>query len=827
MRHVPILVWVLSVVLAGGLGCQSDESKIAEHLGRAEAYQAEEQHREAIIEYRNVLVLDPKNVAAHHGLARSYLEVQSFGSAYWELRETVRLDPGSVEARLRLAQLASLRDELDEVLEQTQEILDAEPQDGDAKLRLKAQLLRGRAFDKQREHTQALEAYEKAVELAPNESEPLLVLANYHRRRGEGEEAERLFRRLIEVDPGFISYAALGGFLARDPSRYAEAEAAYRSAVDTATKGKRPIAISMLASFYYSHDHFEQAEETLRQAIAEQPDNLDMIYLLARFYLTRGEKRRADEVIESAIQARPDDLRPYLILSLYRSQIGDLERALDALNLAVNVDPESDAVQLRRAELLLDTRDQGGERVAEARNVVSKVLERDPSNTDALFVKGKVELVQGRTRDAILSLRRAVDLRSGWAQAHFLLGSALFIHGDHLAAREELTRALELDATLIDAHAILARVHSALGQHDFAVDEGRRVLNRRPGDVELRKLVAKSLASQRKVDEAILELGGVREGSRDAETLYMLGRLYTFKGEIVRARDFLDRADAAMPGNPEVLEMLLELDRRQQRLPDSITRIDQALQQDAANAALIHLRGRAAELIGHAAEAERWYRKAIELDPNGLRAYRSLGELLESSGRAAEALGAFEQALERSDLASLNFLVGSMHDKAGNRDKAIEYYERAIERDPTLVPAKNNLALLLADEGRDLDRALTLALEAKELVPNNPSTTDTLGWVLYKKGKASAAIGFLLEAESLAIDDPDIGLIRYHLALAYEANGEKALARTTIRRALDELEQGRRFASAAGTPEPDWAQDMRKLALRLRPAIVSPTRILR
>ena len=54
--------------------------------------------------------------------------------------------------------------------------------------------------------------------------------------------------------------------------------------------------------------------------------------------------------------------------------------------------------------------------------------------------------------------------------------------------------------------------------------------------------------------------------------------------------------------------------------------------------------------------------------------------------------------------------------------------------------AANNLAYIYAEEGGNLDIALNLAQTAKQVAPDNPNFTDTLGFVLLKKGLASAAI---------------------------------------------------------------------------------------
>ena len=123
-----------------------------------------------------------------------------------------------------------------------------------------------------------------------------------------------------------------------------------------------------------------------------------------------------------------------------------------------------------------------------------------------------------------------------------------------------------------------------------------------------------------------------------------------------------------------------------------------------------------------------------------------------------------------------------------------------------------------------IEKALEVDPESSSLthLPGHPDTADTLGWVLYKRGMPSAAVGYLQEAESLGVEDPDLGTIRYHLALAYEASDRPRDALATIKRALDELDAtDTRLADSADPEvqpevEPDWASNMRKMRFRLR-----------
>ena len=90
-------ILVLGACLCVLGACQDDQEKAAEHLSRGSAYQKQGDYPSAIIEYKNVLQLDPNNAAAHWGLAKGYLANQQIPEGFWELRETVRLDVGAGE----------------------------------------------------------------------------------------------------------------------------------------------------------------------------------------------------------------------------------------------------------------------------------------------------------------------------------------------------------------------------------------------------------------------------------------------------------------------------------------------------------------------------------------------------------------------------------------------------------------------------------------------------------------------------------------------------------------------------------------------------------
>lgn len=817
MRPVRSVAVLLLALVALAVACGSDSERAAEHLSQADAYRESEEYAEAIIEYRNVLRFEPNNAAAHWGLAQSYLKASKLREGYWELREAVRLDPSLVDARLQYGQLSRMAGENEEALAQADAVIELD------ETRMPAWVLRAQSLEAMKRFDEAKEAYAAAAERFPNEAAPLLLTANYYLRQGLRDEAEVHFRHLTEVAPSFSSWAALGGFLAQDGERDDEAEAAYLAGRELATEDKRILADRVLASFYYSRERYDDAEKVLTDSLAERPDDLDLLYVLARFYAARGDEERADQMIEEATRARPDDVQPWLVLSAYRGRKGDLEGALAAAEKGLEVDPTHVAARLRRAELLLDLGYRAGnnEQIAQGRSVVEAVLTQNPSAPEALFVRAKVSLAEQKTTDAIADLRRAIDLKPDWAEAHYLLGSALFLERDLNGARAEIVRALEIDGQLVEARKVLARIHAMAGENELAAEEGRKVLRSRPNDGPTRLLVAQSLVRQRKFDDAIRELEAIPEDQQTGETWYALGRVWAFKGEPEKARELFERANEALPNQPDILESLLSLDRREGRIAESVERIEKAAAAKPDSAQLTHLEGMVLVLTGRGAEAEAAFRRAIELDPNDLTPYQSLAQYLAYTGRREEVLATYEKAVEtRPDSAGLLLVLGSLYEAYGDLDKARETYERAVKADPDLAPAKNNLAYILAESGQNLDRALDLAQEAKAKLPENGHAADTLGWVLFKKGIPTAALGYLKEAEGeFKPEDPNLAVVRHHLAQAYEAAGQKEQARAALERAFADLERLRAnyLKSTGKEPEdPSWLADMRAMYERLK-----------
>jgi tetratricopeptide (TPR) repeat protein len=294
---------------------------------------------------------------------------------------------------------------------------------------------------------------------------------------------------------------------------------------------------------------------------------------------------------------------------------------------------------------------------------------------------------------------------------------------------------------------------------------------------------------------------------------------------------FFVEAVEGLPNQPEVLENLVDLDSREvlaaqqakdsarleaarQRQAESIERVRQAVAARPNDAKLRQLDGVVAVVEERMDDAEKSFLMAIELDPTDRSGYDRLARFYNATGRTPQAIEIYEKGVERlPEDSQFHHTLAMLYELRGEPDRAVPHYEEAIRLAPNLAEAKNNLAYIYADQGNNLDRALDLAQDAKTLLPNNPSVADTLGWVLYKRGVPGAAISYLKEAEAATTaGDGSRGVVRHHLALAYEANGDTDEAIAAFDRALSAVEEHNKLIVERGgepVPDPEWVSDAR------------------
>ena len=136
----------------------------------------------------------------------------------------------------------------------------------------------------------------------------------------------------------------------------------------------------------------------------------------------------------------------------------------------------------------------------------------------------------------------------------------------------------------------------------------------------------------------------------------------------------------------------------------------------------------------------------------GLKQLFDQGTVLYGEKKYAEAAATFEQAIplakDKNLLAVLSRTADS-YDKAKQFDKALDYYQKAIQTSPTDANLHNGLGNVYAEMGK-IPEAQAEFQKSAELDPANASTAYfNMGVVMYNKGKMDEAAAALKKAAEL------------------------------------------------------------------------------
>lgn len=621
-----------------------------------------------------------KRRAAAWLLAVAWLAAGCPGRPAAELEEVPHPDLSAAESAVR-EQVAVQRETVDELLA-------AEPADAAAAAAALAEL--GRVYLLY-DFPQAAEAcFTNAARLAPDEADWQYLLAYITTLQGRPEEGRALYRRALELRPGFQPAllrlgrvelelgqydAARGRFeaaLAADP----EAAAAHEGLGKLAAAAGDPAAAAV---------HFERALE-----LAPRADSLR--YALGQTYrdLGRTEEARRElaasgdvavpivDPLISPLGTLAESAQFYLVQGGEALEDGDYERAVAAYGAALERDAAS-FVAIKGLAYAL-------EKLGDLDGAVA-TLERGLAEADS----GEAERGE-----------RAEILR--------VLGGLEALRGRDAAAAERFAASLALDADQPDARMKLANSLSRLGRFGEALPLYDRMLEEKPehaADILLRRATA--LVNLGRGDEALADFRRAVELRPDdrplrlryADALAHLGRA----AEAARQRRL-----AGGGGDAEVLlrtaRQQRDAGRYQQALDGFTAVLDQAPERH-------DVRFERAQLLGHLgryAGAVADFRRVIEAEPRHAAARHGETTALILLERYGEARVRLNEALRifslDARLAHLQARLLATVPEAPVRDGrlALEVARRLLEVDDG-VRVRETFALALAESGRTAEAA--------------------------------------------------------------------------------------------------------------------------
>jgi len=612
-------------------------------------------------------------------------------------------------------------------------------------------LLLGRAYAAMDEHEKAEAAFLESFAQSRKDSTPLRELAELLERQDDARRCEEIYRRIVnEVNPrdAVAREALVRLYLIGD-----DPKAAKKYFADFAELGQKgPIVDSTAALLDFAtirdgdgRARLEKYRATLRKISEAHPTFGASRFDLAMSYIRFAKYQDAMKWADEALSINPADVKSLELKAQLQSRLLDFDGSLETWKQLLKHRPRSAAWLGQLVEAYVTRAD-----FDSAAALLRELLDREDLST--------------------LHERYARILLAAFAAGG---------HRDQaLALARERLKAEPADITR------RGRLLFELGQsglHDEAIETARSYLEKDPTDETYRTLLIERLDKASRYTEAQTQLLAWLEKSPEDPILnrylvIMHWRVKNWDGAIE-----LCQASSESPAQRDDYQQLLAQTLLLASRYDQAIALLESLTENKVGAPL---EAAQVDLIVALTQAER-YNEAEKT------ALRIIGPQID--GRRPR------NNYDPRQVIRFRGLLSNIYQAMGRMEDA---YEQLVEirrinnADPE---ANNNLAYTWSEGGVNLDKAEKYVRAALAEEPRNAAYLDTLGWVLYKRGRFDEAVKWIQLAMKQH-DEPD-PVMMTHLGDALARSGDSSAAEPHWRAAheliVQDKEENRTFERKA------------------------------
>jgi cellulose synthase operon protein C len=451
-------------------------------------------------------------------------------------------------------------------------------------------------------------------------------------------------------------------------------------------------------------------------------------------YMASGDKyfqagKYSEAVIQyrNAVQVSPRLAQAHYKLAMAFLQAKSLQEAYKELWETVTLDPANGDAQLQFAALSI-----AAKKYDEAKAAAAKVLTLDPKNSRAHEILGEQSALTSDTAGAVREFQAAITLAPRRVQSYFALAAVFASRGDFSGAEAAFKQAIEANPESEPARMSLGDFYFSQRKFGGAEEEMRAASRLAPRDPLPLLELAKDYLAEGNPAEAEKVCAELKTIAPDDPRAYRaLALFYVSTKQRVKAAAELQSLRTLKPKDPWVGASLAETLLNQNRIQEASIPTQELLAADPNDPRALLSRGRILISQRKYPEARAALEQATKGAPKAAAAWYFLGVAQRSTGLAGDAKASFDQAhklspaavgpeaalaeleansgaYERSErLAEANpsapvaEVAGARAELAkGNRRKAEQLVQAALEHNPISLPALEILLRLYASEGK-------------------------------------------------------------------------------------------------------------------------------
>jgi tetratricopeptide (TPR) repeat protein len=463
----------------------------------------------------------------------------------------------------------------------------------------------------------------------------------------------------------------------------------------------------------------EEALSSIKLASKEAGSPYYLELETAKLLARKGRIEESLRYVERAMTLNPEDPEPRLFagyLASITGRFGDAERNyLEALRL----DPKNE-----EAISFLGAMYAESGRLDEASEAFKKLSAITPASNLPDYFLGRIAQRKGDTAQAAAYFKSSHAKNPEFVESLIELALINEQLGDAKAAEKNYREILELNPDIPMAKARLSRILLRAGKRTEALSLIEDLSGESQTPEEAGLTLGLMFLEENLFSNAAKEFKGVlRKNPNNSHANYLLGLTEAQEGRMKESIDFLKKVPPQSEVYVDATLFLATVLSRENRRPEALDAISLARRNHADSPMLLVAEGRIMEEMDRIPQSRDLYMEGTRLFPAS---------------------------------ADVHFSLGVAEHRLGRVDECLKAMKKAVELDPEFSEAINYLAYTYAEENLNLKEALTLALKANALKPDNGYYLDTLGWVYFKLGDTAKAYPLLERAAMISGEDPVI-----------------------------------------------------------------------
>lgn len=491
----------------------------------------------------------------------------------------------------------------------------------------------------------------------------------------------------------------------------------------------------------------------------------DYLFLKSEMESNVGRNTETIGLLRSALIYDPEAVTIMQRLAVEYYKNSKVSEAIEWAEKAKALSPDRRDLNLLLAGLYTTTKN-----YTKAEALYKQLIKKDDEDTEARLYLGAVYTEQKNYSKAIevfLNLSRQPDYSSKHL-VHYYLARVYSEQNkfNYTKIESELKKSISLKSDFFEAVNMLGRVIEKKSGQDQAYAFYARHQQQFGPNLNLAGMLSQYYISKNAFDKAYEQLEILDESSDDSIQVKLKMALILIEKKAY---------DRAIPKLHEILLMAPESDKVRfylaavyEEKKDFKNSFAQYMLVDKASSYFEESRLHAAylaKLMNRVDEGVAILNVVIGSGAENPQSYFLMSQLFEDKNDLQSAINILHKAQAKfSKNSQVYYFLGVLQDKMNLKDAMLENMKKVIELEPDHAQALNYLAYTWAESGKNLDLAESYARKAVAKEKEDAFILDTLGWVLFKKGKYQDAIDILDKAQAM---QPQASIISEHLGDIY------------------------------------------------------------